>query len=345
MKKKLYNQKNRSQLKSDLAAEKFSRLTCSFYRYVKIDNPNILRDKLYKEWVELNVLGRVYIAEEGINAQISIPEPVFDTFIGLLNKKDCLANMPLKYAVEEGQSFIKLAVRVKKEIVAYDIPSNEYNMDQVGKHLSSSEFNKAVDNPDSIVVDMRNYYESEVGHFNNAILPDVERSKDLLPEVKRLLKNNEEKEVLLYCTGGIRCEKASSYLLHHGFKNVKQLNGGIIQYAHDVKEKNLNSKFIGSNFVFDQRLEERITDDIISTCHQCGHSCDTHTDCLNQACHILFIQCEKCREKFNGCCSIECKDFASLPIDEQRVLRKDPKKVVSNTRNSASGKPRLVHEQ
>ena len=345
MKKKLYNQKNRSQLKADLAAEEFSRLTCSFYRYVKIDNPNILRDKLYKEWVELNVLGRVYIAEEGINAQISIPEPVFDTFIGLLNKKDYLANMPLKYAVEEGQSFIKLAVRVKKEIVAYDIPSNEYNMDQVGKHLSSSEFNKAVDNPDSIVVDMRNYYESEVGHFNNAILPDVERSKDLLPEVKRLLKNNEEKEVLLYCTGGIRCEKASSYLLHHGFKNVKQLNGGIIQYAHDVKEKNLNSKFIGSNFVFDQRLEERITDDIISTCHQCGHSCDTHTDCLNQACHILFIQCEKCREKFNGCCSIECKDFASLPIDEQRVLRKDPKKVVSNTRNSASGKPRLVHEQ
>ena len=345
MKKKLYNQKNRSQLKADLAAEEFSRLTCSFYRYVKIDNPNILRDKLYKEWVELNVLGRVYVAEEGINAQISIPEPVFDTFIGLLNKKDYLANMPLKYAVEEGQSFIKFAVRVKKEIVAYDIPSNEYNMDQVGKHLSSSEFNKAVENPDSIVVDMRNYYESEVGHFNNAILPDVERSKDLLPEVKRLLKNNEEKEVLLYCTGGIRCEKASSYLLHHGFKNVKQLNGGIIQYAHDVKEKNINSKFIGSNFVFDQRLEERITDDIISTCHQCRYSCDTHTDCLNQACHILFIQCEKCREKFNGCCSIECKDFASLPIDEQRVLRKDPKKVVSNTRNSASGKPRLVHEQ
>ena len=345
MKKKLYNQKNRSQLKADLAAEEFSRLTCSFYRYVKIDNPNILRDKLYKEWVELNVLGRVYIAEEGINAQISIPEPVFDTFIGLLNKKDYLANMPLKYAVQEGQSFIKLAVRVKKEIVAYNILSNEYNMDQVGKHLSSSEFNKAVDNPDSIVVDMRNYYESEVGHFNNAILPDVERSKDLLPEVKRLLKDNEEKEVLLYCTGGIRCEKASSYLLHHGFKNVKQLNGGIIQYAHDVKEKKLNSKFIGSNFVFDQRLEERITDDIISTCHQCSYSCDTHTDCLNQACHILFIQCEKCREKFNGCCSIECKDFASLPIDEQRVLRKDPKKVVSNTRNSASAKPRHVHEQ
>ena len=344
MKKKLYNQKDRLQLKAELAAENFTRMTCSFYRYVNIDKPNALRDELYNQWIELNVLGRVYIAEEGINAQISIPEPVFDTFIGLLNKKDYLANMPLKYAIQEGESFIKLAIRVKKEIVAYNIPKNEYNMNQVGIRLDASEFNKALENHDSVVVDMRNYYESEVGHFHNAILPDVERSKDLLPEVKKLLQNDKDKEVLLYCTGGIRCEKASSYLLHHGFKNVKQLNGGIIQYAHDVKEKNLNSKFIGSNFVFDQRLEERITDDIISKCHQCKNLCDTHTDCLNQACHILFIQCENCSEQFNGCCSIECKDFAALPIDEQRVLRKDPEKVVSNTRNSASGKPRLVHK-
>ncbi len=344
MKKKLYNQKDRPQLKAELAAEKFTRMTCSFYRYVNIDNPNALRDELYNEWIELNVLGRVYIAEEGINAQISIPAPKFDTFIELLNKRVYLADMPIKHAVEEGQSFIKLAIRVKKEIVAYNVPENEYNMSQVGTHLNASEFNKALESPDTVVVDMRNYYESEVGHFHNAILPDVERSQELLPEVKNLLQNNEDKEVLLYCTGGIRCEKASSYLLHHGFKDVKQLKGGIIQYAQDVKTENIDSKFIGSNFVFDQRLEERITDDIISKCHQCGNSSDTHTDCLNQACHILFIQCEKCREKFEGCCSTECQDFAALPIEEQRVLRKDPKKVISKTRNSVSGKPRLIQK-
>ena len=344
MKKNLYNQKNRSQLKADLSAEGFTRITCSFYRYINIDNPNILRDELYKEWVELNVLGRVYIAEEGINAQISIPAPTFDTFIELLNKREYLADIPIKHAIKEGRSFIKLAIRVKKEIVAYNIPENEYNMSQVGTHLNASEFNKALENPDTLVVDMRNYYESEAGHFNSAILPDVERSQELLPEVKRLLKNNEDKEVLLYCTGGIRCEKASSYLLHHGFKDVKQLKGGIIQYAQDVKTENIDSKFIGSNFVFDQRLEERITDVIISKCHQCGDSSDTHTDCLNQACHILFIQCEKCREKFEGCCSLECQDFAALPIEEQRVLRKDPKKVISKTRDSASGKPRLIQK-
>jgi len=344
MKKKLYNQKDRPQLKAELAAEKFTRMTCSFYRYVNIDNPNALRDELYKEWIELNVLGRVYIAEEGINAQISIPTPKFDTFIELLNKREYLADMPIKHAIEEGRSFIKLAIRVKKEIVAYNVPENEYNMSQVGTHLNASEFNKALENPDTVVVDMRNYYENEVGHFHNAILPDVERSQELLPEVKKLLQNNEDKEVLLYCTGGIRCEKASSYLLHHGFKDVKQLKGGIIQYAQDVKTENIDSKFIGSNFVFDQRLEERITDDIISKCHQCGNSSDTHTDCLNQACHILFIQCEKCREKFDGCCSLECQDFAALPIEEQRVLRKDPKKVISKTRDSASGKPRLIQK-
>ena len=341
MKKKLYNQKDRSQLKAELTAENFPRITCSFYRYVNIDNPNTLRDKLYKEWIELNVLGRVYIAEEGINAQISIPESKFDTFIGLLNKRDYLADMPIKHAVEAGQSFIKLAIRVKKEIVAYNIPEDEYNMNQVGNHLNASEFNEALDNPDAVVVDMRNYYESEVGHFNNAILPDVERSQELLPEVRKLLQNNKNKEVLLYCTGGIRCEKASSYLLHHGYKDVKQLKGGIIQYAHDVKAKNLHSKFIGSNFVFDQRLEERITDDIISQCHQCGNSCDTHTDCLNQACHILFIQCEKCKKYFDGCCSMKCKEFAALPLDKQKILRKDPAKVVSKTLQSVSGKPRL----
>ena len=341
MKKKLYNQKDRPHLKAELAAENFTRMTCSFYRYVNIDNPNALRDELYKEWIELNVLGRVYIAEEGINAQISIPETKFDTFVELLNKRMYLADMPIKHAIQEGQSFIKLAIRVKKEIVAYNVPEDEYNMSKVGTHLNASEFNKALESPDTIVVDMRNYYESEVGHFHDAILPDVERSQELLPEVKKLLQNNEDKEVLLYCTGGIRCEKASSYLLHHGFKDVKQLKGGIIQYAQDIKTESIDSKFIGSNFVFDQRLEERITDDIISKCHQCGNFSDTHTDCLNQACHILFIQCEKCREKFDGCCSLECQDFAALPLEEQRILRKDPNKVVSKTRNSVSGKPRL----
>ena len=131
-------------------------------------------------------------------------------------------------------------------------------------------------------------------------------------------------------------------MLHHGFKNVKQLTGGIIQYAHDIREQQLDSKFIGSNFVFDDRLEERITADVISVCHQCGTACDTHTDCMNQACHILFIQCPDCKAAYNGCYSPACQEFAALPLEEQRLLRKDPEKVVSKTVHTARVKPRLT---
>jgi len=325
-----------------LAEEGFARKTCSFYRYINIDEPQALRDELYKEWFALRILGRVYLAAEGINAQISVPEPHWDQFLETLNSRGVLAKMPLKHAVQEGQSFFKLAIRVKQELVAYNIPFNQYDMSHVGEHVNAVEFNEALDNPDSIAVDMRNYYESEVGQFKTAIIPDVETSRDLLSQVKHLLKGQEEKEVLLYCTGGIRCEKASAYLLHHGFKNVKQLNGGIIQYAHDIREQQLDSKFIGSNFVFDDRLEERITADIIGVCHQCGTACDSHTDCMNQACHILFIQCPDCKAAYNGCCSPECQEFAALPFEEQWLLRKDPEKVVSKTVHAARVKPRLT---
>ena len=325
-----------------MAEEGFARKTCSFYRYINIDEPQALRDELYKEWFALRILGRVYLAAEGINAQISVPEPHWDQFLETLNSRGVLAKMPLKHAVQEGQSFFKLAIRVKQELVAYNIPFNQYDMNHVGEHVNAVEFNEALDNPDSIAVDMRNYYESEVGQFKTAIIPDVETSRDLLPQVRHLLKGQEEKEVLLYCTGGIRCEKASAYLLHHGFKNVKQLNGGIIQYAHDIREQQLDSKFIGSNFVFDDRLEERITADIIGVCHQCGTACDSHTDCMNQACHILFIQCPDCKAVYNGCCSPECQEFAALPFEEQWLLRKDPEKVVSKTVHTARVKPRLT---
>ena len=338
----LYNKKDREQLKADLAEEDFARRTCSFYRYIHINDPQKLRDELYKEWFDLRILGRVYIATEGINAQISVPEPHWNQFLETLNSRAFLNSMQLKHAIQEGQSFLKLAIRVKQEIVAYNIPASQYDMSNVGEHLNAAEFNKALDNPDSIVVDMRNYYESEVGHFKTAIMPDVETSRDLLPQVRNLLKGQEEKEVLLYCTGGIRCEKASAYLLHHGFKKVKQLNGGIIQYAHDIREQQLDSKFIGSNFVFDDRLEERITADVISVCHQCSTACDTHTDCLNQACHILFIQCPDCKTTFNGCCSTACQEFAALPLEEQRLLRKDLEKVVSKTVHTDRVKPRLT---
>ena len=335
----LYNKKNKTDLLNDLKKEKFKRITLSFYRYINLENLTSLRDVIYKEWSNLNILGRVYIADEGVNAQISIPKNKLIKFRKHIDSIEQFKNIPFKIAIEEGISFLKLTVKVKKEIVAYNISKDQYNMNKVGNHLDYKDFNKALDGG-AIVVDMRNYYEGEVGKFENAIIPDVEKSNDLLPEIKKILSQNKKDKIIMYCTGGIRCEKASSYLLKQGFKDVSQLKGGIIQYANDIQKNNVQSKFIGKNFVFDQRLGERITQDIISTCHICNNSCDTHTNCANQDCHILFIQCNKCKNKFNSCCSEKCKKFISLPRSEQQQLFKSGK-IKFNSQKSSKIKPKL----
>ena len=337
----LFNKKSREDLKESLKAESFKRITASFYKYFTIDDPNSFRDMIYIKWDDLHIFGRIYIASEGINAQLSVPENHWEKFIATIIEIKNLENVSIKKALDDGHSFYKLTIKVREELVAYHVPSDTFDMKKTGKHLNAEQYNKALENSEAIVVDMRNYYESEIGRFENALIPDVETSKELLPKVKKMLNGNENKQILLYCTGGIRCEKASAYLIQNGFKNINQLQGGIIQYAHDVKEKGLQSKFRGKNFVFDQRLGERVTDDIISFCHICGLSCDSHTDCKNDACHILFIQCEKCREEFDGCCSKECKSFAELPIEEQKTLRKDPERMISKTFFDSRVKPKL----
>ena len=337
----LFNKVGRDILKKELAVEPFDRITASFYVYHPIENPEVFRDQLFIDWNKLNILGRIYVATEGINAQLSVPEQNWSQFRESMNSFPFLRNVLIKKAIQDGNSFYKLTVKVRKELVAYGVPKNSYDMNKVGNHLSAEEFNQALEKPETIIVDMRNYYESEVGRFESAVIPDVEISKELLPEVKQILDGKEEEQILLYCTGGIRCEKASSYLMNHGFKNVNQLSGGIIQYVHEINKKGLKSKFIGKNFVFDDRLGERVTEDVIAKCHICGASCDTHTDCKNNACHILFIQCETCFKELDGCCSKECNRFLKLPIEEQKIRRKDPTQVVSRTFFDSRIKPKL----
>jgi UPF0176 protein len=156
-----------------------------------------------------------------------------------------------------------------------------------------------------------------------------------------MLKDKKEANIIMYCTGGIRCEKASAFMLHNGFKNVFHLEGGIINYAQQVKEKGMESQFIGKNFVFDDRLGERITEDILAICHQCGKPADTHVNCANEGCHLLFIQCEECKTKYAGCCSTTCYDFNQLPEEERKVLRKGIDKGRNVFNKSKSIRPRL----
>ncbi|MCO6161950.1 rhodanese-related sulfurtransferase [Flavobacterium sp. NRK F7] len=300
------------------------RLTLSFYAYAKIQDPQQFRNDLFLAWNPLDALGRIYVAHEGINAQMSVPADNFEAFRDTLESYDFMKGIRLNVAVEQDDhSFLKLTIKVRHKIVADGLNDATFDVTKKGIHLKAKEFNEILEDPNTIVVDFRNHYESEVGHFKGAITPDVETFRESLPIINEQLKDfKETKNLVMYCTGGIRCEKASAYYKHQGFKNVYQLEGGIINYAKQIKEEGLESKFIGKNFVFDNRLGERITEDIISQCHQCGKPCDNHTNCVNDGCHLLFIQCDECKAVMENCCSMECQEVIHLPLAEQVKLRK-----------------------
>lgn len=320
----LYNTlsaEERAQLIDEAGKE---RLTLSFYAYAKIENPKKFRDELFIAWNALDALGRIYVAQEGINAQMSVPADQFEAFRETLEVYEFLQGIRLNAAVEhDDHSFLKLTIKVRDKIVADGLNDETFDVTNKGIHLKAQEFNNLLEDPNTIVVDFRNHYESEVGHFEGAITPDVETFRESLPIINEQLQDfKEDKNLLMYCTGGIRCEKASAYFKHQGFKNVYQLEGGIIEYARQVKDEGVESKFLGKNFVFDHRLGERITDDIISQCHQCGKPCDNHTNCANDACHLLFIQCDDCKSVMQNTCSSECLEIIHLPVEEQLALRK-----------------------
>ena len=300
------------------------RLTLSFYAYAQIQNPTQFRNDLFLAWNPLGVLGRIYVANEGINAQLSLPADNFYAFKDTIEAYDFMKGIRLNIAVEhDDHSFLKLTVKVRDKIVADGLVDETFDVTNIGIHLKAKEFNELLEDPNTIVVDMRNHYESEIGHFTKAIKPDVDTFRESLPIIEeQLAEHKQDKKLLMYCTGGIRCEKASAYFKHKGFENVYQLEGGIIEYTRQVKEQGLQSKFIGKNFVFDHRLGERITDDIVSQCHQCGKPCDVHTNCANEGCHLLFIQCEECASAMEGCCSSTCVDVIHLPEDEQKAVRR-----------------------
>jgi UPF0176 protein len=319
----LHNRVSQKELKERLFQETEFRKTISFYHYFPVPDPKQFRDELYKNLDALKVFGRIYIAHEGINAQVSVPESNFEAFRSYLYSIPALNGIRLNIAVDDdGKSFWVLKIKVREKIVADGIEDPLFSMENRGQYINAEDFNKLTDDPDTIVVDMRNHYEFEVGHFEKAIEVPSDTFREQLPMAADMLKDARDKNIIMYCTGGIRCEKASAYMLHKGFKNVFHLEGGIINYANQIKDKNLPSKFHGKNFVFDNRLGERITNEIIAKCHQCGQPADTHVNCANEACHLLFIQCEDCKTKYDGCCSKECQDFIHLPIDEQKEKRK-----------------------
>ena len=325
----LYNKLSAIERAKIIQSLEQDRLTLSFYQFTHIDNPIFFRDHLFLLWNRLDVLGRIYVASEGINAQLSVPANKFKDLKKQIDSISFLKDIRLNIAIEQNnKSFLKLTIKVRDKIVSDGLNDESFDATNKGKHVDANEFNKLLEDPETICLDVRNHYESEIGHFKGAITPDVDTFRDSLPVIENTIINNKQnKNILMYCTGGIRCEKASAYFKHKGFNKVFQLEGGIIEYARQIKNKKIKNKFIGKNFVFDERRSERISNEIISKCHQCGSPYDIHTNCDNSACHLLFIQCSKCSEKHDNCCSKECYEIIKLPVEIQKNYRK-------GTRNS-----------
>lgn len=307
------NKIERKILMERVKRETFRRKIFSFYRYVRIENPETFRDQLYQTWFPMNVLGRIFVATEGINAQMSVPESIWSDFLTTLNLFPQLQDIRMNDAVESGKyAFFKLDIRARDRILADGLDEHIFETSSIGTHLSPQEFHEMVGEKDVIVVDARNGYECDIGHFEGAVLPKNRTFAKVLPEIKNTLQNHKDKKILMYCTGGIRCEKASAYMKKEGFKHVFQLKGGIIHYANEIKKLNLKTKFIGSNFVFDERMAESITDHKLVSCQHCGNAHSSYSNCENVHCHGMMIQCPSCAQKYEHCCSSECMEKKSM---------------------------------
>ncbi len=327
-----HNRVSQAELKKQLYDETEPRTTISFYQYFPIADPTLFRNELYQALDTLKVFGRIYVAQEGINAQISVPVSNLEAFKTYLLAIQPLKDLRLNIAVQDvlppaadttrGKSFWVLKIKVRQKIVADGITDPAFSMEMKGNYVNAAQMNQLLADEKAVVIDMRNHYEYEVGHFKNAVEIPSDTFREQLPMAVKMMHDNKDRPIIMYCTGGIRCEKASAYLLHNGFTNVFHLEGGIINYARQAKEQGLESQFIGKNFVFDDRLGERVTTDVIAKCHQCGKPADTHTNCNNDGCHLLFIQCAECARVYNGCCSTACQNTYQLPLETQQQLRK-----------------------
>ena len=321
--KTLHNRVSRALLKQRAQDDSTPRNTISFYCYFPIDDTQQFRDKWYDYFSKLDIYGRIYIATEGINAQISCPTSNLNLLKDFIYSHDHLNGLRLNLAVDERtSSFYVLDIKIRNRIVADGIEDPSFSMQNKGRYVDAEKFNELIKDQNTLVIDMRNHYEYEVGRFKDAIEIPSDTFRQQLPMAADMFKNEKDRNIIMYCTGGIRCEKASAWMLHNGYKNVFHLEGGIINYVNQTRQKGLENHFLGKNFVFDERLGERISDDILSNCHICGNPCDIHVNCINSSCHLLFIQCDECRQKLNGCCSDKCKEFIELSPEDQKMKRK-----------------------
>ncbi|MHA8066371.1 oxygen-dependent tRNA uridine(34) hydroxylase TrhO [Aquirufa sp. ROCK2-A2] len=294
-----------------------------YYNYTPIPDPEAYREIHHLYCLNHNLLGRIIVASEGLNGTVSGLKEDCDAYMKWLESDPIFEGTDFDFKVDgsENHTFNKLHVRVKNEIVHSDLPVNP--LVRTGKHLKPKEFKEMLKNdPDVVLVDMRSNYEHELGRFKGAYTFDMENLRDLPQHVQEIehLKN---KKVITYCTGGIKCEKASAYLLEKGFENVYQLHGGIIKYGLEEGGED----FDGTCYVFDNRVATQVNSvnpEVISSCFVCNTASDHMVNCANPECNEHLPICPACLKEMDGACSKECKEHPrKRPYNEKGYYSKN----------------------
>ena len=299
---------------------KYNNIAC--YRFFALQGDlEEMRWPLKEKCLRLSLKGSILLSKQGINCFLSGSPEAIKEIKQVLQDTFGITDLIFKESLSESQPFNRMLVKVKQQIV----PTDDSNIDptnHTGPTISPQEFKRWMDEGrEMLILDTRNDYEYRIGAFENSAHLDIKNFREYEKNLSQIDEKWKDKPVVMFCTGGIRCEKASAYYKHKGFKNVFQLEGGIINYVRQVEANDLENKFLGKNFVFDERRSERISDDVIANCHQCGKPADMHTNCANEACHLLFIQCDECKAQMENCCSTSCMEINRLPFEEQKVLR------------------------
>ncbi len=296
-----------------------------FYKFNKIKDPEAFARSQRIFCREIGIMGKILIAKEGVNGSISGTKKQAEAYKKFLKNINGFEDIVFKEEPGNEHPFTKMIVRVRDEIVAI---KKKVDMSKTGKHLSPKEFLNLYKKNDKnlVILDARNDYEWKIGRFKNAVNPDIKTFRDFPKFVKKFSKNK-DKKIVMYCTGGIRCEKASAYMIENGFKDVSQLDGGIIKFCQEYP----NTVWDGKCFVFDKRLMTDINqkENDLAGCEVCGGKCDLYRNCRNVDCDKLFVMCVECQKKMNGCCSDLCLvAFREQCLEKSR--RKQMNKVLSN---------------
>jgi len=277
-----------------------------YYKYVSIADTKQMREWQRKLCSKLGLKGRILIGQEGINGTVGGTIEATKQYIQEMKQHPLFSDIDFKESEGDADHFPRLRVAVRKEIVTLGIDPHEITPKDTGKHLSPDEVHELIEkkkNKDLVILDARNNYESAIGTFEGAVTPDIENFRDFPEYIDKNADTFKNKEVLMFCTGGIRCERATALLKKKNIaKEVYQIKGGIHRYA----EKYPDGYFRGKNYVFDGRIAVKINDDVLGTCYICKIQCDEYTNCVNVQCNLQFIACKSCFKEFKNTCSKDC---------------------------------------